>query len=110
MPNLKTSSNSTISDYRDDNPSDFFYGGSSHYNHDAALMQVSGMQLKGWNTFAVGVGLGTDGGFMDRITQMSTQEAEAEAPDTSGDPAEYETELRAIFEQIVDTPRVRLVE
>lgn len=110
MPNLKTSGNYTISNYRDDHPSDFFYGGGSYYNHDAALMQVSGMQLKGWNSFAVGVGLGTDESFMDRIMKMSTQEAEAEAPDTSGDPAEYENELRAIFQQIVDSPRVRLVE
>ena len=110
MPNLKSSSNNTISNYRDNNPSNFFYGGSSNYNHDAALMQVHGMQLKGWNAHAVGVGLGTDGGFMDRIMQMSTVDANAEAPETSGDPAEYETELRAIFKQIVDTPRVRLVE
>ena len=110
MPNLKSSSNNTISSYRNSNPSDYFYGGSSYYNHDAALMQVSGMQLKGWNTFAVGVGLGTDESFMDRIMKMSTQEANAEAPDTSGNPAEYETELRAIFQQIVDSPRVRLVE
>jgi hypothetical protein len=47
---------------------------------------------------------------MDRLTQMSTQDAEAQAPETSGNPAEYETELRSIFKQIVDTPRVRLVE
>ena len=110
MPNLKSSSNTTISAYRTNNPSDYFYGGSSNYNHDAALMQVNATQLLGWQTHAVGVGLGTDYAFMDRMTQMSTLDAEAEAPRTSGDPAEYETELRAIFKQIVDTPRVRLVE
>jgi hypothetical protein len=110
MPNLKSSSNSTISTYRTNNPSDYFYGGTSYYNHDAALMQVSGMQVKGWTTYAVGVGLDVDNSFMDRLTQMSTQEDDAAAPRTSGDPAEYETELRAIFKQIVDTPRVRLVE
>ncbi len=58
----------------------------------------------------MGIGLGTDESFMERIMKMSTQEADAVAPDTSGDPAEYETELRAIFQQIVDSPRVRLVE
>jgi Flp pilus assembly protein TadG len=110
MPNLKTSSNTTISTYRTNTPSDYFYGGTSNYNHDAALMQVSAMQAKGWTTYAVGVGLGTDDEFMDRVMKMSTNEADAEAPQTSGDPAEYETELRAIFKQIVDTPRVRLVE
>lgn len=110
MPNLKSSSNTVISNYRTANPSNYFYGGSSNYNHDAALMQVSAMQAKGWVTHSVGVGLGTDNTFMDRMTRMSTQEADSEAPRTSGDPAEYETELRAIFKQIVDTPRVRLVE
>ena len=110
MPNLKSSSNSTISSYRNDHPSDFFYGGSSNYNHDAALMQVNSMQLKGWRAHAVGVGLGTDATFMDRIAKMAIQDAEAQAPETSGDPAEYESELRSIFKQIVDSPRVRLVE
>lgn len=110
MPNLKSSSNSVISNYRNSHPSDFFYGGSSYYNQDAALMQVCGMQLKGWQTYPVGVGLGTDDTFMNRLTRMSTQDAESQAPQTSGDPSEYENELRSIFKQIVDSPRVRLVE
>jgi hypothetical protein len=110
MPNLKSSSSSTIDDYQDDHPSDYFYGDGWHSNHDAALMQVNAMQNKGWQTVAVGVGLGTDDSFMDRLSQMATKDADAEAPQTSGNPAEYETELRAIFKQIVDSPRVRLVE
>jgi len=110
MPNLKTSGNTTISNYRTAHPSDYYYGGTDNYNHDAALMQVNAMQATGWITHAVGVGLATDDAFMDKIMQMSTLDDDATAPDTSGDPSEYETELRAIFEQIVDSARVRLVQ
>jgi hypothetical protein len=109
MPNLKSSSNTTISNYRTNNPSSYYYGGTDNYNHDAALMQVNAMQLSGYKTFAVGVGLGTDYAFMDKVVQMSTTEADSAAPRTSGDPAEYETELREIFEQIIESARVRLV-
>jgi Mg-chelatase subunit ChlD len=111
MPNLRSSSNSTISNYISRNPSSNFYGSSSYYNHDAALMQASIMRRAYWKVFAVGIGLGTDNGFMDRMARMGgTANDNGQAPRTSGDPREYENELRKIFKQIVDTPQVRLVQ
>jgi hypothetical protein len=109
MPNLYSSSNSTISDYRDDTPHDDFYGGSS-YAFDAPLMQTSIMQLQDWRVFPVGLGLGTDYSFMDRMARMSyTANDDGQSPRGSGNPAEYEQRLIDIFEEIITNPRPRLV-
>jgi hypothetical protein len=108
MPNLKSSSNTTINTYIKDNPNDNFYGSKS--NHDAAIMQAAIMYAEHWKTFGVALGLGADYDFMDRLVRMgNTADDDGQAPRTSGDPADYEVELRSIFKQIVDTPDVRLV-
>jgi hypothetical protein len=109
MPNLYTSSTSTISDYRDNNPHDDFYGGGS-YALDAPLMQTRIMQLQDWRVFPVGLGLGTDYSFMDRMARMSfTDNSDGQSPRGSGNPAEYEQRLVDIFEEIITNPRPRLV-
>jgi hypothetical protein len=109
MPNLYSSSDSTINSYRTANPSSDYYGG-SNYAGDGPLMQATSLQLLGWKVFAVGVGLGTDYGFMDRLARMgATQNDDGESPRTSGDPTAYESELTAIFNDIITNPQVRLV-
>ncbi len=105
VPNLKTSSNSTISNYISSNSNSNYYNSSTYYNYDAALMQTALMQKMNWKVFAVGVGLETDNSFMDRIARMG----ETNASHSSTDPTAYEENLRAIFKQIVDNPEVRLV-
>lgn len=111
IPNLKSSSDTTISNYRIDNPSANFYGGSgSNYYYDAALMQAMRMQLMGWKVFSVGVGLGTDYDFMDRMSRMGlTANPSGQGPRTSGSPLAYENEVSAIFRNIITNPQVRLV-
>jgi hypothetical protein len=111
MPNLKTSSNSAISSYRSTNSSSNFYGGSSNYNHDAALMQAHSMSSGRWKMYPVPLGLGANNDFMDRMARMGgTANDAGESPHSSGDPSEYETELSAIFKKIVDNPQVRMVQ
>lgn len=109
MPNLYSSSGSSVSSYRTSNPSSEWYGGGS-YALDAPLMQAMSLEALGWKIFAVGVGLGTDYSFMDRLARLgSTADDSGESPHTSGDPSSYETELSAIFEEIITNPQVRLV-
>jgi len=109
MPNLYVSSNSQISSYRSQYSSDNFYGNKNA--HDAALMQTSMMQRDNWSLYPVGIGLGCDYGFMDRMARMgSTANGDGESPRGSGNPAEYEDRLTEIFEQIITNPKLRLVQ
>jgi len=109
IPNLRSSSSGTINSYRSAHPSPNFYGGNA-YNYDAALMQTHIMQARGWEVFAVGVGLGCDYSFMDRLARMgSTANDSGQSPRTSGNPIAYEEELAAIFRNIISNPQVRLV-
>ena len=76
-----------------------------------ALMQASQMQSKHWNLFPVGIGLGTDYNFMDRLARMgATADDNGQSRRGSGNPAEYEQRLTEIFEEIINNPKVRLVQ
>jgi Mg-chelatase subunit ChlD len=109
MPNLYSSSSNTISNYISSHPSDNFYGNKNP--QDAALMQTSIMQGDRWSLYPVGIGLGTDYGFMDRMARMGTTASKSgESPRGSGNPAEYEERLRQIFENIITNPKLRLVQ
>jgi hypothetical protein len=108
IPNLYSSSSGTIAGFKGANPSDEWMGNNSC---DAALMQCWEMQLKKWQTFPVGVGLGTNYDFMDRAARLSqTDNEDGEAPRGSGNPAEYEQRLKDIFENIICNPKARLVQ
>jgi hypothetical protein len=112
MPNLYSSSSSTISTYRSNNPMDDWYPSSSSYNaFNAPLMQALTMQTNGWNVFPVGLGLGTDYTFMDKMARTGgTANDDGESPRGSGNPAEYEQRLADIFEEIITSPKTRLVQ
>jgi len=110
VPNLYVSSRSEIDRFIRDNPSDDFYG-RAKYPYDAALMQAAVMEQKKWYMFPVGVGLGTDYDFMDRLARTgATANDDGESPRGSGNPAEYERRLTDIFEEIITNPQVRLVQ
>jgi len=108
VANLKSSSNSTISSYRNANPDTNYYG--DDYESDAALMQAAMMQGDKWRLYSCALGSGADWGFMDRMARMGgTEDDNGQAPRTSGDPSAYETELSNIFTDIITSPAVRLV-
>jgi hypothetical protein len=74
-------------------------------------MQTLKMQSDNWFVFPVGVGLGTDYDFMDRMARMGgTGDDDGASPRGSGNPAEYEERLTQIFEDIITNPQVRLVQ
>jgi len=72
-------------------------------------MQSAQMQVEKTLLFPVGVGLGCDYGFMDRISRMNKTDSGGQSPRGSGNPAEYEQRLTDIFKEILKTPNVRLV-
>ena len=58
----------------------------------------------------VGIGLGTDYGFMDRMARTGgTADDDGLSPRGSGNPADYEQRLTDIFEEIINNGRMRLV-
>ena len=75
-------------------------------------MQASKMQGNHWYLYPVGVGLGTDYGFMDRMARMGTTANFQRAGGLvgSGNPADYEARLTQIFQNIITNPKLRLVQ
>jgi hypothetical protein len=110
VPNLYSSSASTINAFLSQNGTADFYANGAHW-YDAALMQAMNIRMKKWQLYPVGIGLGTDYDFMDRMARIAgTADAAGRSPRGSGNPAEYEQRLIEIFEQIIKTPQVRLVQ
>lgn len=110
VPNLYSSDSREINRYISQNPSSGFYSGGA-YAFNAPLMQAMQMQARGWHLFPVGIGLGTDYDFMDRMARAGgTASERGQSPRGSGNPAEYERRLTEIFEEIITSPQVRLVQ
>jgi len=110
VPNLYVSSRYEINNFISDNPSDDFYS-SWKYPYNAAIMQAMKIQQNKRYLFPVGIGLGTDYDFMDRLARSGgTSDDDGQSPRGSGNPAEYEQRLTDIFEEIITNPKVRLVQ
>lgn len=109
VPNLTASSSATISSYQSSNPDSNWYGGGYDWL-DGPIMQAMQMEGKGYKTYPVGLGLGTDYDFMDRMARVgATADENGQSPRGSGNPAEYEQRLKQIFQDIIANAGVRLV-
>jgi len=110
VPNLYVSDPSEIRQYIAESDSNDFYNNGAWWL-DAPLMQSMQIQEAGWQLFPVGVGLGTDYDFMDRMARSGgTASDDGLSVRGSGNPAEYERRLAEIFEEIITNPKVRLVQ
>lgn len=110
IPNAYESDDDTIDNFAAANPGGEFYGG-GYYWLDAALMKAMQLQSARVDMYPVGVGLGTDYDFMDRMArQGGTANSSGQSPRGSGNPAEYEQRMIEIFEKIIRTPVAKLVQ
>jgi len=113
-PNLYSSSAGAISNYEGANANTNYYGSSSDYAQDAAMMQTSIMQGNNWSVFPVELGLQGDDDFMNRIYSVAmgktTQTLASPYTTATGDPTYYEQELIDIFNKIISNPKLRLVQ
>ena len=110
IPNTYESSNGAIDTFLAANPGGDFYGG-GYYWLDAALMQGFALEADKIEVYPVGVGLGTDYDFMDRMARTGgTADSSGQSPRGSGNPAEYEARMLEIFEKIIKKPVAKLVE
>lgn len=109
-PNDWVSPESEIARYMGQHPNRDYYGNGGWWL-DAPLMQADIMRAMGWSVWPVGIGLGTNYDFMDRMARMGgTADDRGQSPRGSGDPANYEQRLVDIFEKIIRTPKVHLVD
>lgn len=118
IPNIKESSTSTIDTFVTANTKgEWFSSGSFKYERNAALMQIMQMKTSGWKTHVVGLGLGADLSLMDRMARSAGTAVKNPAdPDgakvsryADGNPANYQSRLTAIFDEIARTPNIQLV-
>jgi Flp pilus assembly protein TadG len=120
IANLKVSSNTTITNYTSANSSaaEWFDSTDNYYlERNGALMQTNLLKSKGYATYAVGIGLGCDRSLMDRIVRVSgtgiTDPNNTSGPKISpyaqGNPADYQSRLTSIFNDIIKGPNVTLV-
>lgn len=112
-PNLYSSSNTTIANYRMAYSNSNYYGGTGSYPQDAALMQAAIMQGKNWMLFPIELGLQGDTDFMNRLYSIGlgkNGQTLTSPYSAIGDPSNYETELKDIFLKIITRPKVRLVQ
>lgn len=109
-PNDWVTPEAVIATYMARHPSREYYGNGGWWL-DAPLMQADIMRAMGWDVWPVGIGLGTNYDFMDRMARMGgTADVNGRSPRGSGDPSNYEQRLVRIFEQIIRTPKVQLVD
>jgi hypothetical protein len=74
-------------------------------------MQAAKIHLDHWYLYPVGLGLGTDYNFMDRLARMgATADDNGQSRRGSGNPADYEQKLTEIFREIITSPTVKLVQ
>lgn len=111
VPNVWSSSGSDVETEQGLNPTmnDNYYD-SDYLWYNAAIMQASKFQRvdKG-KLYAVGMGMGADLGFTDRMARMAKTDKGGVSPRGAGSPADYEQRLTDIFKEIILSPGSRLV-
>lgn len=109
VPNVWESTQGTVDDYIFNNASTDYYS-SAYVWYNAALVQAARAKADQIEVHGIGMGIGADNDFMDRMARISGTDKAGLAPRASGDPAAYETELTAILDELIRDAGTRLVE
>ena len=105
VPNVWQTDAATVKADVAANPHANYYG-SDYVWYNSILRQAAKMEKKKEKLYSVGMGLGADIDFMDRIAK--TDEAGL-SPRGTGNPTDYEQQLINIFRKIINTRSGRLV-
>lgn len=110
-PNLYQSGWNEIANYVSANPnSDYYIGDTdSTYSRNGSLVQAAKGKATNESLFSVGFGLGKDSEFMNRMSRLGGTDDNGLSPQTSGDPAEYESSLTSVLQEIILFTGARLV-
>ncbi|MEE8452766.1 MAG: VWA domain-containing protein, partial [Thermoguttaceae bacterium] len=109
MPNLYSSSRSEIGrfigEYRDTE-----FDNIDSYARDAALMQIISMRDDRWRCYAVGLGMGADHDYVDRLGNSGNAGGEKVSLRGPAHQGDDENRMVTLLEQILTNPRVRIVQ
>lgn len=110
MPNQWIMPAGAISSHIASNPgSDYYATGYDWFN--SVLVQTDQFRNdQRGRLFSVGMGLGTDYDFMDRIARVAGTDINGLSSRGSGNPAEYEQQLISVLESIINRPGSKLVQ
>jgi hypothetical protein len=110
VPNVWFSNAGDVNVEAAKNPSPDYYSSDLEW-YNAVLMQASKFKHDDNGIlFSVGMGLGADLDFMDRVARIAkTADADGLSPRGTGNPADYEQRLTEIFRKIIERPGSRLV-
>lgn len=109
VPNVWQSSSSSINNHITNHPNTDYYA-SNYPWLNSALMQATLIESENTSLYSVGIGLGTDYNFMDRMARLGKTDNAGLSPRGSGNPAEYEQRLVDIFSEIITNPGGRMVD
>lgn len=109
VPNVWISSATDINQHIAEHPDQDYYG-SDYVWLNSALRQADLIQGADTTLHAVGVGLGADYDFLDRMSRFSGTDVDGHSPQGSGNPADYEQVTTEIFVNIINNPGSRLVQ
>ena len=109
VPNAWQSSSASVNAYVTANPSGDYYA-SGYVWSNAALMQTAQAKHDNVDVRPVGMGLGADYDFLDRMARVGGTDIGGQSPRGSGNPADYETKLTDVFKKIINNPGSRLVQ
>lgn len=108
VPNAWQSSSATVGNYITDHPSGEYYS-SAYIWSNAALMQAAMFRAQQGTMHVIGMGLGADYDFLDRMARIAGTDVLGQSVRGSGNPAEYEQRLTDTIGEIVRNPGSRLV-
>ncbi len=108
VPNVWQSSSTDINAAIGVYPSGDYYA-SDYVWYNSVLRQAADMQRKKVKLYPVGMGLGADLGFMDRVARLAQTDVGGLGPRGTGNPADYEQQLINIFQKIINTRSGKLV-
>jgi Flp pilus assembly protein TadG len=108
VPNVWSTNPDDIGGYISANPSsDYYASGYPWYN--SVLMQTAKATNEKTKVFGVGMGLGADLNFMDRLARLADTDKGGLSPRGTGNPADYEERLSEILKEIINNRSGRLV-
>ncbi len=108
VPNVWQTDAATVKADVAANPNANYYG-SDYVWYNAVLRQAAQMEKKKEKLYGVGMGLGADLDFMDRIARIAKTDEGGLSPRGTGNPTDYEQQLINIFRKIINTRSGRLV-
>ena len=110
LPNAWESDADSVEQYVATNPDSNFYPAGNTWFNSPIRHAHEFLTTQRGSVYGVGMGMGVDYDFMDRIARISRTAEGGQSPRSSGDPSAYEAQLIEIFRRIIGRPGSRLVQ